>query len=341
MSKLSSTPISVLDLAPVATDQTAADAFKNSLLLAQCTERWGYNRYWVAEHHNMPGIASSATSVLVGYLAANTSTIRVGSGGVMLPNHAPLVIAEQFGTLESMYPGRIDLGLGRAPGTDPPTSAALRRGLNQTGHDFPQLLSELMRYLGPSRPEQEVRAYPGTGLNVPLWLLGSSTFSAGLAAQLGLPFSFASHFAPDELLDALHTYRDQFKPSQQLKKPYAMVGVPVIVADTEQLAQKLATTTYQKFLALIRGNPIQGRPAVDDMDAIWTQYEKAAVMSRLAMAVVGSPREVRDKLERILEVTGADELIVVTDVFRHEDRLRSYQLLSELKETAHAGLSSS
>ena len=334
MSKLSNTPLSVLDLAPVAIDHTPADAFRNSLDLARHAERWGYNRYWVAEHHNMPGIASTATSVLIGFLAGGTSTIRVGSGGVMLPNHAPLVIAEQFGTLESLYPGRIDLGLGRAPGTDPATSFALRRGLNQNGTDFPELLAELMRYLGPPEPHQQVRAYPGTGLNIPIWLLGSSTFSARLAAELGLPFAFASHFAPDELLAAIQTYRTRFQPSEQLQKPYVMVAVPVITAETDQLANKLATTSYQKFLALVRGKPIQGKPPVEDMDLIWDEYEKAAVMSRLAIAVIGGPSTVEAKLANLLDATDADELIVVTDVFHHDDRLRSYEMLVDLKRSS-------
>ncbi|MFN8553345.1 MAG: LLM class flavin-dependent oxidoreductase [Candidatus Obscuribacterales bacterium] len=330
MSNLSDVSLSVLDLAPVATGQTAADAFKNTLELARSAERWGYKRYWLAEHHNLPGIASSATSVLIGYVAAGTSRIRVGSGGIMLPNHAPLVIAEQFGTLESLYPGRIDLGLGRAPGTDSTTSYALRRGLTSDGHDFPELLAELQRYLTASDSDLKVHAYPGSGLNIPIWLLGSSTFSARLAAELGLPFSFASHFAPDELDQALKLYRSKFKPSAHLERPYVMVGVPVIAADTDALAAKLATTTYQKFLGLIRRQPVQAKPPVDNIDEIWNDYEKAAVLSRMAIAAIGGPNTVGRKLAQLLEITMADELIVVSDFFDFQDRLRSYEILSSL-----------
>jgi len=336
MPTLANTAISILDLAPVATGSTPAQAFRNSLILAQHAERWGYTRYWLAEHHNMPGIASTATSVLIGYIAAGTSTIRVGSGGVMLPNHAPLIIAEQFGTLESLYPGRIDLGLGRAPGTDAATSYALRRGLTSAGHDFPELLAELQRYLAPPTSSQRVRAYPGTGLNIPIWLLGSSTFSARLAAELGLPFAFASHFAPDELFEAIAVYRNRFRPSNQLQQPYVAIGVPVIAAETDRLANKLSTTTMQKFLGLIRGQPIQGKPPVENMDAIWTVPEKAAVMSRLQIAVIGSPSTVKDGLSQLLKATKADELIVVSDLFHHEDRLRSYEILADLKHADQA-----
>ncbi|RTL38550.1 MAG: LLM class flavin-dependent oxidoreductase [Candidatus Melainabacteria bacterium] len=330
MSDLSDISLSVLDLAPVATGQTAADAFRNTLELARSAERWGYKRYWLAEHHNLPGIASSATSVLIGYVAAGTSRIRVGSGGIMLPNHAPLVIAEQFGTLESLYPGRIDLGLGRAPGTDSITSYALRRGLTSDGHDFPELLAELQRYLTASDRDLKVHAYPGSGLNIPIWLLGSSTFSARLAADLGLPFSFASHFAPDELDQALKLYRSKFKPSAHLERPYVMVGVPVIAADTDALASKLATTTSQKFLGLVRRQPVQAKPPVDNIDEIWNEYEKAAVLSRMAIAAIGGPDTVARKLGQLLERTRADELIVVSDFFDFQDRLRSYEILSNL-----------
>ena len=331
---LADAEISILDLVPVATGSTPAEAFRNSLDLAQRAEQWGYNRYWLAEHHNMPGIASTATSVLIGYIAGGTKTIRVGSGGVMLPNHAPLIIAEQFGTLESLYPGRIDLGLGRAPGTDSATSFALRRGLNSDGHDFPELLAELQRYLAPPTSSQKVRAYPGNGLNIPIWLLGSSTFSARLAAELGLPFAFASHFAPDELFDAISLYRNRFRPSQQLREPYVAVGVPVIAAASDQLANKLATTTMQKFLGLIRGQPIQGKPPIDNMDEIWSEAEKAAVYSRLQIAVIGSPSTVESKLNQLIKATKADELIVVSDMFHHSDRLRSYEILADLKRSA-------
>lgn len=329
-SKLSQIPLSVLDLAPVAEGKTPADAFKQTLRLAQHVEKLGYNRYWLAEHHNMPGIASSATAVLIGYVAANTSRIRVGSGGIMLPNHAPLVIAEQFGTLESLYPGRIDMGLGRAPGTDSQTSYALRRGAMTGGNDFPELLAELLRYLEEPDGELQVRAYPGVGLEIPIWLLGSSTFSARLSADLGLPFAFASHFAPDDLDNAIRLYRAKFQPSKQLQKPHVMVGVQVIAAETDALAAKLATTTLQKFLALVRRQPVKSRPPVESMDGLWSTYEQAAVFSRLEMAVIGGPQTTQRKLERILERTNADELIVVSDFYDFEHRLKSYEILADV-----------
>lgn len=330
MSNLSDISISVLDLAPVATGKTAADAFSNTLQLAKLAERLGYTRYWLAEHHNLPGIASAATSVLIGYVASATQRIRVGSGGIMLPNHAPLVIAEQFGTLETLYPGRIDLGLGRAPGTDSMTSYALRRGSMTGGNDFPELLAELQRYFEPATPELAVRAYPGCGLNVPIWLLGSSTFSARLAADQGLPFAFASHFAPDELDQAIKIYRSKFQPSEHLQKPYVMVGVPVIAAPSDALANKLATTTLQKFLGLVRRQPLQSKPPVDDMDSLWNTYEKAAVMSRLEIAVIGGPEKVKRGFDALLERTGADELIVVSDFYDFEDRLQSYEIVADV-----------
>ncbi|CAN5244104.1 LLM class flavin-dependent oxidoreductase [soil metagenome] len=330
MSKLSEISLSVLDLAPVATGKTASDAFRNTLELAQNAERLGYKRYWLAEHHNLPGIASTATSVLIGFVAAGTSKIRVGSGGIMLPNHAPLVIAEQFGTLESLYPGRIDLGLGRAPGTDSITSYALRRGLMADGHDFPELLAELQRYLGEPDSDTRVRAYPGAGLNIPIWLLGSSTFSARLAADLGLPFAFASHFAPDELDQALKIYRSKFQPSADLQMPYVMVGVPVIAAATDTLANKLATTTFQKFLGLVRRQSVQSKAPVDNMDSIWNTYEKAAVLSRMAIAVIGGPETVERGLNSLLNRTDADELIVVSDFFDFQERLNSYEILANV-----------
>lgn len=330
MSKLSEISLSVLDLAPVATGKTASDAFSNTLALAQYAERLGYKRYWLAEHHNLPGIASSATSVLIGFVAAGTTKIRVGSGGIMLPNHAPLVIAEQFGTLESLYPGRIDLGLGRAPGTDSMTAYALRRGLMADGHDFPELLAELQRYLDAPNTDTRVRAYPGTGLNIPIWLLGSSTFSARLAADLGLPFAFASHFAPDELDQAIKIYRSKFQPSANLQKPYVMVGVPVIAAETDVQANKLATTTFQKFLGLVRREPVQTKPPVDNIDLIWNAYEKAAVLNRMEIAVIGGPETIERGLSSLLERTDADELIVVSDFFDFKDRLASYEIVADV-----------
>lgn len=336
MSKLSSTAISILDLAPVRADKTPADALHKSLALAQHGEKLGYKRFWLAEHHNMPGIASAATSVLIGYVAAGTSTIRVGSGGIMLPNHAPLVIAEQFGTLETLYPSRIDLGLGRAPGTDRATAHALRRGLDSGGHDFPELLAELQRYLGPATPQQQVKAYPGSGLEVPIWLLGSSDFSARLAAEEGLPFAFASHFAPEELLLAIKLYRSRFKPSKALQEPYVMIGVPLVAAETDEIANHLATTPMQRGLSLIRGESMQLKPpvSVEQMDNIWSAREKQAVLSRMAIGIIGGANTVRTKLERLLEVTEADELMFVSDLYEHEDRLRSFAIVAELKDAA-------
>jgi luciferase family oxidoreductase group 1 len=327
--QLSEIPFSILDLASVATGKTAGDAFKNTLNLATGAEKLGYKRYWLAEHHNLPGVASSATAVLIGYVAANTTTIRVGSGGIMLPNHAPLIIAEQFGTLESLYPGRIDLGLGRAPGTDGATMRALRRDIARTGHDFPELLAELLGYFAPAKEGQTVKAQPGAGLNIPIWLLGSSDFSARLSAELGMPFAFASHFAPEELFRAIAVYRQYFRPSQSLAKPYLMIGVPVIAADTDREAQRLATTSYQRFLGLVRGQSVMLKPPVDSMDGLWSPYEKAAVASRLEIAAFGSAETVRKKLEKLMAMTNADELMIVTDTYSFEDRLRSYEIVSE------------
>jgi luciferase family oxidoreductase group 1 len=334
MTKLADTPLSVLDLAPVAVGKTPADAFRNTLALAQHVERLNYKRFWVAEHHNLSGVASSATSVLIGYVAAGTSQIRVGSGGVMLPNHAPLLIAEQFGTLESIYPGRIDLGLGRAPGTDSVTSQALRRGLISDGHDFPELLAELMRYFEPPSPGQRVHANPGAGMDIPIWLLGSSTFSAQLAAYLGLPFSFASHFAPEELHAAIKVYRNKFTPSASLKEPYVMIGVPVIAADSDKEAERLATSTMQKFLGLVRGQRTNTLPPVDTMDGVWTESERMAVMSRLSYAAIGGPEKVKRRLEDLLAATGANEVMIVSDFYDFEDRLRSYQIVADAKQAA-------
>ena len=324
-------PFSVLDLAPVIEGAAAADAFRNTLDLARHAERWGYQRYWLAEHHGMAGIASAATAVVIGYVAGGTQSIRVGSGGIMLPNHAPLVIAEQFGTLESLYPGRIDLGLGRAPGTDPLTARALRR--DPTSADtFPQDVLELQALLGPARPNQIVQAVPGTGLNVPIWLLGSSLFSAQLAAQLGLPFAFASHFAPDLLLHALGLYRAEFQPSEQLKRPYAMVGVNVVAADSDQEAGRLFTSLQQQFTNLRRGKPGKVRPPLDDMDEYWTPVERAYVEHALRLSAVGSPDTVRVRLQSLIDVTQADELILAGQVYDHAARLRSFELAAGVRE---------
>jgi luciferase family oxidoreductase group 1 len=325
-------PISVLDLAPIVVGGTAADSFRNTLDLARHAEQWGYHRYWLAEHHNMPGIASSATSLVISYVASGTQKIRVGSGGIMLPNHAPLVIAEQFGTLESMYPGRIDLGLGRAPGSDQPAARALRRGLGSDGNDFPELLSELRAYLDntPEARPVGVRAIPGEGLSIPIWLLGSSGFSAQLAGHLGLPFAFASHFAPDYLLPALDLYRGSFRPSESLDKPYAMIGLNIIAADTDEEARMLATSQEQQFLNLIRGRTGPLNPPVDSMDALWNLQEEAHIRKQLSYTITGNKATVQKKLQQVLQDTGADEIIVSAQIYEHEARLRSYQYLAEL-----------
>ena len=328
--KLSDIPVSILDLAGVKAGSTATETFKNSLELAQHAEKWGYTRYWFAEHHNMESIASSATSVLIGYVAGGTSTIRVGSGGVMLPNHAPLIIAEQFGTLESLYPGRIDLGLGRAPGTDQLTSFALRRNLKGSVDDFPQDVIELRNYFKPEIPNHKVRAFPGEGLEIPIWLLGSSTYSAQLAAILGMPFAFASHFAPTHLQAALKIYRDTFKPSETLKAPYAMACVNVIAADTDEQAQYLATSFYQLAMGIVRGTTKPIQPPVESMDDIWTDYEKVVVHQMMQYAFIGSRETVQHGLQKFLDETGVDEIMVVSHLYDLQDKLKSYELISNL-----------
>ena len=328
------TPLSVLDLAPIAEGGDAATALFNSLDLAQHAEAWGYRRYWVAEHHNMDGVASSATAVLIGHLAGGTKTIRVGSGGVMLPNHAPLVVAEQFGTLATLYPGRIDLGLGRAPGTDRLTMRALRRHLAGADEEegFPRDVVELQGYLSEAGGVQAVRAIPGVGTKVPIWLLGSSLYSAQLAAYLGLPFAFASHFAPDLLLQALEVYRATYRPSAEWPKPHAMVGVNVVAADSDEEAARLYTSMQQRFLGMQRGQrgplPRPIEPAA--MEALWTVQEKAGVQRMLAATAVGSPASVSQQLAAIVERTAADELIVAGAIHDHAARLRSYELLASL-----------
>lgn len=321
--------LSVLDLCPIPQGGTAAEAFRHSLDLARHAEAWGYHRYWVAEHHNIPGVASAATSVVIGHLAAGTSHIRVGSGGIMLPNHAPLVIAEQFGTLESLFPGRIDLGLGRAPGGDQLTARALRRNLGSNGDTFPQDVAELQGYFAPAQGAAP-RAIPGTGLQIPLYLLGSSTFSAELAAKMGLPFAFASHFAPDYLPAALRIYRSQFRPSASLSAPHAMVGVNVFAADTDAEAGRLFTTLQQLFLNLIRGYPKQMPPPVETMDGLWNPIEEAHVGRMTRVSVVGGPDTVRQTLEAILSATGADEIVATAPIYDHQARLRSLEILSEV-----------
>ena len=328
--------VSVLDLVGMRAGEGAGSAIARSVDLARHVEGLGYTRYWLAEHHSMAGLACSATSVLIGHVAGATRTIRVGSGGVMLPNHAPLVVAEQFGTLEAMYPGRIDLGLGRAPGGDPATMRALRRVSGQTGEDFPELLAELRGYLAPERPGQAVRAVPGQGSNVPVTLLGSSTFSAQLAARLGLPFAFAAHFAPDDLYVASRLYREQFRPSETLAEPHLMVAVQVIAAETDARAGRLFTSPQQRFLRLIRGLPVELLPPVDSMEGIWQPWEQTAVGNRLGAAIVGSDATVRAGLEDLARATSANEVIVVTDLYEHADRLESYERVAAVAKTIAA-----
>ncbi len=324
-----SIPYSILDLSPIPQGFTAADALKNSREVAQHAEKWGYTRYWLAEHHNMTGNASSATAVVLGYIAAGTHSIRLGSGGIMLPNHAPLVIAEQFGTLASMYPDRIELGLGRAPGTDQQTARALRRDLQGSSDQFPQDIQELQYYFGPLRPDQAVKAIPGAGLEVPIWILGSSTYGAQLAAHLGLPYAFASHFAPDDLLHAMHLYKSLFKPSAQLAQSHAMVGVNVVAADTDEEAQYLFTTQQQQFTKMRRNTRGQLPPPIDDIESFWTPQEKASVSHSLACSVVGSPETVRRGLQAIVNQTGANELIFSGQIFDQQARLRSFELAAQ------------
>jgi luciferase family oxidoreductase group 1 len=335
VSRLKDIPFSVLDLAPVGEGFEPADALRNSLDLARHAERLGYKRFWVAEHHSMPGIASAATSVVIGYIAGGTSKIRVGAGGVMLSNHAPLVIAEQFGTLESLYPGRIDLGLGRAPGTDPLTMRALRRRL-EAEDEFPEQLQELRFFLQEAKPGQKLRAVPGAGTNVPIWLLGSSGFSAQLAGELGLPFAFAGHFSPDNILPAMELYRRTFRPSETLKKPHAMLAINVVAAESDAEAWKLASSQFQSFLALIRGRPGKIQPPVESMDDIWNEQEKAAVDSRLGGSVIGSPATVAKGLEKMISEAAPDELMINAMIYDHAARVRSYEIVAEIRESGLA-----
>jgi luciferase family oxidoreductase group 1 len=333
---------SVLDLSPIVRGGTPAASFRNTLDLARHAERWGYHRYWLAEHHNIPGVASAATSVIIGYVAGGTSQIRVGSGGIMLPNHAPLVIAEQFGTLESLYPGRIDLGVGRAPGGDTRTARALRRGLSSSGDTFPRDLEELRSYLAPAGPgSPAVQAIPGQGLNVPIYLLGSSDFSAELAARLGLPFAFASHFAPDFLSVALALYRREFEPSASLSKPHVMVGVNVVAADTDAEAWRQFTTLQQLFLNLARGTPGEVPPPVESMEGLWLPHERVQVERMTRCSVVGSPKAVRQGLEELLAATEADEFIVTASLHDHDARLRSFEIAADALGQIKAAAASS
>jgi luciferase family oxidoreductase group 1 len=323
--------LSILDLAHVPEGSTPSDALRNSLDLARHAERWDYNRFWLAEHHNMVGIASAATSVAIAHVAGGTKKIRVGAGGIMLPNHSPLVIAEQFGTLDALFPGRIDLGVGRAPGTDQRTLRALRRD-PMSADTFPQDVVELQALLGPLQPDQAIQAVPGTDSNVPIWILGSSLFGAQLAGMLGLPYAFASHFAPNALLSALQAYRQRFEPSAQLDKPYAMVGVNVIAADTDEEARRLFTSAQQAFTNMFRGTRGKLQPPIDDIETYWTPAEKAQAMNMLACSFVGSAQTVREGLEGFLEQTGADELIVASAIYDHSARLRSYEILADVRE---------
>ncbi|MGV3616578.1 MAG: LLM class flavin-dependent oxidoreductase [Fimbriimonas sp.] len=328
-------PFSILDLAFVREGETPGQALRDTREMARHAERLGYHRFWLAEHHNMSGVASAATSVAIGYVAEGTSTIRVGSGGIMLPNHAPLVIAEQFGTLASLYPGRIDLGLGRAPGTDGLTARALRRGLGNAD-TFPEDVQELQAYFQPAAPGQAVQAVPGEGLDVPIWLLGSSGFSAQLAGLLGLPFAFASHFAPDHLHAALELYRRDFRPSDVLDRPHAMVAANVVVADTEEEAISLFTSAQMGFLALHRGQPLKLQPPLRTMEGYWTPAERMGVERALRCSFVGTPETVRAKLERFLGETQADELIVTSRIYDQTARVRSFELLAEVRDAINA-----
>ncbi len=320
-------PLSILDLVRVRQNSNPRDALDHARDLAAHAERWGYRRFWVAEHHNMPGIASAATSLVIAHIAAGTNTIRVGAGGVMLPNHAPLIIAEQFGTLATLFPDRIDLGLGRAPGTDQATLRALRRD-PASADSFPHDVLELQALLAPAQPGQTIRAVPGAGTEVPLWILGSSTFGAQLAAEFGLPYAFASHFAPDALDIALEIYRTRFKPSKQLTKPYAMVGINIIAADSDAEARQLATTQQMSFVDLHRGTRGLSKPPIDDIEAYWSPLERAQAARMLACSIVGARDKVRAGMEWFIARTGADELMIVSDVFDHAARLRSFEIIA-------------
>ena len=325
-------PFSVLDLAPVPQGTTVTQALQNTRDLAQHAERWGYHRYWLAEHHNMTGIASAATAVVIGHVASATSTLRVGSGGIMLPNHAPLVIAEQFGTLAALYPGRIDLGLGRAPGTDQLTMRALRRNLAGNVDDFPRDVLELQSYFRPAEPGQKVQAVPGAGLRVPLWLLGSSLFSAELAGLLGLPFAFASHFAPQLMRPAMEIYRKRFQASEQLEKPYLMLAVNAFAAATDAEAKPLFTSIQQQFINLRKGTPGPLPPPIDSLDALVTPAEMAGVEQALSCSFVGAKETIRRGLKRFIDDTGADEIMVTGHIYDHAARLRSFELVAQVHD---------
>ena len=332
MGTLQETKFSVLELAPVRDDKTVEFSLKHALELAQHIEKLGYDRLWLAEHHNMDGIASSATAVLLGYLLANTSTLRVGSGGIMLPNHAPLVVAEQFGTLATLYPNRVELGLGRAPGTDQVTMRALRRGRQETEDQFPHDVLEILSYFDDAKPQQRITATPGQGTHVPVWLLGSSLFSAQLAAKLGLPYSFASHFAPRMLGQAIQLYRENFQPSEYLKQPHVSMGVPTVVAETDAEAEYLATSAYQRVLGLMRGHSLKLKPPVESMEGLWNAAEKMSVDNFYAMAQIGSKATVKAGLKSLLERYEVDEFIFTCDIYDTEKRIQNFDLLMQIKK---------
>ena len=331
MSNLSNTPFSLLELSPMKEGDSVSNTLAASLTYAQHADKLGFERFWMAEHHNMPGIVCAATSILIGYIASQTQRIRVGSGGVMLPNHPPLVVAEQFGTLESLYPGRIDLGLGRAPGSDPITSRALRRD-NARAENFAEEVAELQLLMGPDNAQNSVRAIPGENSNVPIWLLGSSLYSAQLAAQKGLPYAFAGHFAPGFARDAIALYRKEFQPSDVLSKPYVMLGLPIIAAPTDEQAHYLSTTSKQRILALLRGQPLWLKQPVDTMDGLWTPQEKAQVDSFLGLSVVGGPETIKHKLEIIQTDLAVDEFIFTNDMYNSADKYQALEILSGLKQ---------
>jgi luciferase family oxidoreductase group 1 len=333
MRTLSETQFSILELAPVREDQTVQLTLQHSLKLAQQAERLGYSRLWLAEHHNMDGIASSATAVLLGYLLANTSTLKVGSGGIMLPNHAPLIVAEQFGTLATLYPNRIELGLGRAPGTDQMTMRALRRGRQETEDQFPQDVLEILHYFKDAEPNQRIIATPGQGTHVPVWLLGSSLFSAQLAAKLGLPYSFASHFAPRMLKQAIQLYRENFEPSEYLSKPYVSMGVPTVVAETDAEAEYLATSAYQRVLGLMRGQSLKLKAPIASMDGLWSPAEKMSVDSFYSMAQIGSNGTVKEGLKQLLLEYDVDEFIFTCDIYDTDKRLENFERLMQIKKS--------
>jgi luciferase family oxidoreductase group 1 len=330
---LSDIPYSVLELATVTEGSTLSETFAKSLELAQHTEKFGYKRFWLSEHHNMISVASSATSVLIGYIAGGTSTMRIGSGGIMLPNHSPLAVAEQFGTLESLYPGRIDLGLGRAPGTDQLTAMALRGDFFNNANEFPQNVLKLQAYFSKENSTAKVRAIPGEGLDIPIWILGSSTDSAQLAGILGLPYAFASHFAPAQFFSAIDLYRKTFKPSKYLSQPYVLACVNVIAADNDDEANKLATSLFQMFMGIITGNRKLLQPPVESMEAIWTEYEKELLNQMLSLSFIGSPETIKKNLEDFVEQTKVDEIMIISNIFDQKAKIHSYELFSEVMKS--------